>query len=469
MSGTTPERNPGSFRDPGSRVYHSGEAIYRALNPEAARAFAVVRETGVLDQLMEAGWVVRTNPVNANVLGTVGQHAALVLQHEKVPFLSYPYEWSFAQLRAAALLHLRLHLRLLAHGITLSDATAYNVQFIGAKPVFIDVPSLRPYQEGEYWYGHRQFCEQFLNPLLLHALVGIPHNAWFRGNLEGVPLNELASLTPWRACLDWRFLFHVVLQNRLQTRAETRREVTAAGIHRRGLSRTAFVGLLRQLEGYIKKLVPRRSKVSTWGSYATNNTYETDEAEAKRKFVGGFVERVRPRLLLDLGCNTGDYSVVALQNGAAYAVGFDADQQALNTAFHRARTEHLPFLSLYQDLANPSPDQGWNQLERGGFGGRARGDALLALALVHHLAIARNIPLDQVVETLVRMSPRGVIEFVPKADPTVQTMLALREDIFPDYASDTFEGLLGQWTQIIEKQTISASGRTLYAYETLSR
>ena len=467
MHGKNPERVPGSFRDPGSHVYLLEESVYRSLTPTAAAAFEAVRRTGVLDSLISERWIVRTETVDPGVLGEIGQSATLVLQHEKVPFLSYPYEWSFAQLRSAALFHLDLHLRLLEYGITLNDSTAYNLQFVGAAPIFIDVTSLRPYQEGEYWQAHRQFCEQFLHPLLLHSVLGIPHNAWFRGNLDGLPLDQMAALSPWWACLDWRFFLHVVMQNRLQQWAETKRDTAAARVRRHGLSRTAFMALLRQLRRFIKKLAPRRPKGSTWGEYATHNTYEAGESEAKRKFVGSFIQRARPRLLLDLGCNTGDYSVVALQHGADYVVGFDADQQALNAAFHRSHREHLAFLPLYQDLANPSPDQGWKQLERSGLGNRARGQALLALALVHHLAIGRNIPLDQVINALIGMAPRGVIEFVPKADPTVQKMLALREDIFCDYTSDAFERLLGQQTQIVEKQTISASGRTLYAYELL--
>lgn len=465
MNEKIPEWNPGSFRDPGSRVYQTEETVYRTLSPDAARAFEVVRNTGVLDRLMKKKWLVQTATVDGRVLGEGGQHAALVLQHEKIPFVSYPYEWSFAQLHAAALLHLKLHIALLERNVTLSDSTAYNIQFIGAKPLFIDVTSLRPYQEGEYWHGHRQFCEQFLNPLLLHAVVGVAHHAWFRGHLEGVPLSEFAMLAPWRARLNWRFFLHVVLQNRLQTRAEQKQSATAVRLQGRGLQRTALVALLSQLQRYIEKLVPRQGKTSTWERYAHQNTYETGEAEAKQNFVAQFMARVRPRLLLDLGCNSGDYAVVALQNGASLVVGFDADQQVLNRAFERAQSERLAFLPLYQDLANPSPEQGWNQLERQGFLRRARGDAILALAFIHHLAIARNIPLDQVVATLVSMAPRGVVEFVPKTDPTVKTMLALREDIFPEYTQETFTKLLGQHASIVETKTISSSGRTLYVYE----
>jgi ribosomal protein L11 methylase PrmA len=201
-----------------------------------------------------------------------------------------------------------------------------------------------------------------------------------------------------------------------------------------------------------------------WGDYATTHGYASEEESAKRRFVAEFVERTRPALLLDLGCNTGEYAALALAAGAGAVVGFDADQRALEAAFARAEADDLAFLPLYLDAANPSPDQGWRQTERSGFARRATPDAVLALAFAHHLAIGRNAPLDQLLDWLTGLAPAGVVEFVPKTDPTVQRMLALREDIFPDYAEAAFVESLARRAEIVRSEVVSGHGRRLFWY-----
>ena len=456
-----PRPDPGSFRDHGSTIFLAGDTVYRALDGQAASEYEAVRQTGILDTLVKDGWIVATETANP---GDAGIDAALLLSHKRIPYISYPYEWPFALLRQAAIFHLDLHLLLLENSITLSDATAYNVQFVGTKPCFIDIPSLKHYKEGEYWLGHRQFCEQFLNPLLLQAYLGVPHNALFRGNLEGVRMEDMVRLAPWRALLDWRYLIHVWMPDRLQTRAEQHREKTAKTLDKHPLKRSALVGMLKQLRGWIAGLSLQNRGATTWSHYTETHSYQDHEMKAKRAFVARFAERFRPAKLIDLGCNLGLFVEVALAHGAGYAVGFDADYPILNLAYERAREKGLPFLPLYQDLANPSPEQGWYQAERGGFFRRTRADALLALALVHHLAIGRNVPLQRVLDMLMELAPCGVVEFVPKQDPMVQSMLQLREDIFTEYTQENFDNLLNRRAEIVERETISASGRTLYLY-----
>jgi ribosomal protein L11 methylase PrmA len=210
---------------------------------------------------------------------------------------------------------------------------------------------------------------------------------------------------------------------------------------------------------------PTRTGKTVWGDYAADNTYSGAEAQDKRRFVSAFAAKVRPEILVDIGCNTGDYAAAALEGGAGSVVGFDFDQRALDLAFARARTDKLKFLPLWLDASNPSPDQGWMQAERAGFGARVKVDALIALAFEHHLAIAKNVPLPQVVDWLVDRAPVGIIEFVPKDDPTVQTMLALRDDIFDDYGIETFTGQLSERARIVDRKVVSESGRTLFVYD----
>ncbi len=431
--------DPASFRDPSGHVYRIDGRIFRTLSERAVADFEAVRASGLYQDLVGAGKVVAAEIVEHGVPEALKRTAPAVLEHPRLPFISYPYEWSFAALKAAALLQLEVHLSALERGVTLSDASAYNIQFIGARPIFIDTLSFRPYREGEYWTGHRQFCEQFLTPLLLRAMFATPHNAWYRGALEGIPLGDFARLLPLRRKLSWNVLSHLVLPS-LFERSARRGDINVG----RGALQTArfplasYKRLLRRLRKWIASLEPRDRAPTAWQTYSLENTYGPEEARAKRDVVRTFVRAQRPEMLWDLGCNAGDHCEAALQAGAGYVVGWDMDQGALDAAFARARQADLAFTPLYFDATNPAPDQGWAQEERRGMGGRGPVDAVLALAFVHHLAIARNLPLAKIAAWLTGMARSGVVEFVPKHDPMVQTMLKLREDIFPDYSLETF-------------------------------
>lgn len=456
------QRVPGSFRDPAGGVFEADGKIYRTVTAAGAAAFRAARDTGVLDLLVERRMLVPF----AEVQPTGAEEAAgavYLLEHPRLGTISHPYEWSFALLREAALFHLDLQLVLLDKGFALSDASAYNVQFVGPAPIFIDHLSIRPYREGEFWLGHRQFCEQFLNPLLLRSTLGVAHNAWYRGNLEGIPTSDLARLLPLSKRLSWKLLVHVILQDRLQHSSRSTKNLGEA-LQNRSLPRTQFRAMIEQLRGWIDGLRPAGERATTWANYAACNTYSDGESAAKKQFVADFVKAQAPASVVDLGCNTGDYTKICLEHGAQRVVGFDFDQQAIDAAHARAKAENLAFLPLFLDARNPSPNQGWLEAERAGFAGRFRADAVLALAFEHHLAIAHNVPLAQVLDFLLLIAPQGVVEFVPKSDPTVRTMLALRDDIFPDYDEDHFRRLLSQRARIVRDEQISASGRRMFAF-----
>lgn len=461
-------RDAASFRDPSGHIHHRNGRILRTVSATAAPHYEFVRDAGLLQRWIERGWLVPTREVasdaGADALDDLlTGDTRYVLEHERIPFISYPYEWSFGALKAAALLHLDMQLDALAQNVQFSDASAYNVQFDGARPVFIDMLSFRRYTEGDYWLGHRQFCEQFLNPLLLRAFVGLPHNAWFRGTLEGIPGEDLNALLPARRKASLNVLSHVTLPARMTARARGKDSQPAKP--RRPLPKTAYRGLLAQLRAWIARLEPRGQRTTTWSDYETTHTYASEEEQRKRAFVSAFVRDVTPGLLFDIGCNTGNYSALALESGATRVVGFEADHGALDRAFARATAGSLRFLPLYMDAANPSPDQGWRQAERQGLGARGPADALLALAFTHHLAIGRNVPLDEVAAWLTSLAPRGVVEFVPKSDPTVQIMLATREDIFTTYSEESFTRAFESRARILRAETVSASGRRLFAYD----
>jgi ribosomal protein L11 methylase PrmA len=439
--------------------------VFRTVTESGRDDYEAVRSTTALEPLVDRELLIAAREVERGILSGVDPPPAYVLEHPRLPFISHPYEWPFALLKDAAILTLRIHLEVLDHGVHLSDASAYNIQFRGCNPLYIDYLSFRPYHEGDFWYGHRQFCHQFLNPLLLTTFTGVPYNPHYRGALTGLPAGYLRPLLPWWRQLNWRTFAHVTLQAKLESRGAVDRESHEA-IARRRLPQTALRNMLSGLLTWIERLEPGWRTASHWMGYAGQNNYQQAEQEAKRGFVADFAARTHPGILWDLGCNTGEYAELALDAGASYAVGFDTDHGALGLAAARAKARGLQLLPLYSDATNPSPDQGWAQGERSGLVQRAADvDALLALALIHHLVIANNIPLEETVRWLVMLAPTGVLEFVPKSDPMVKQMLTGRPDIFPDYTEDAFLHHVSARARIVRAEHITAAGRLLVWYE----
>ncbi|MCR9214677.1 MAG: class I SAM-dependent methyltransferase [Proteobacteria bacterium] len=453
---------PGSFRDPKGRIYYENDDVYRLVSAAGRTEFEYVRNTGLFEELNEKRYLIKSEIVSKADWFPDAPDDSILLRHEKIPFVSYPYEWSFSFLKAAALLHLDIHLIALEHGVTLSDASAYNVQFCGCNPIFIDVLSFRKLKKGEAWEGHRQFCEQFLNPLLLTSKLGVKPNAWYRGAQEGISTPELNMLVPWYKKMGWNMLTQVVAQSMLQN---TSSKNAADALTQIEYPVSSFKKSLQQMRSWISSLVPAGVKQSEWQNYSDEHSYSDDEQRAKSMFIARFSSKLKPEMLWDIGCNSGDYSRIALQNGTNYSVGFDFDHGALEKGYHRVLKEELSFQPLFFDGANPSPSQGWGETERRGMSGRKNASAVIALAFIHHMVIGRNIPLEEVILWLTSLAPQGVIEFIPKSDPMVKELLLLREDIFEDYSEEHFKSILERHSQIHAAETVTESGRRLYWFE----
>jgi len=460
------KRVTGSYRDPGGSVYQDeNNKIFRTVNASRAADYEKLLTANIIQQSIDAGFLVPTQETTDEPL--IQQlNASYLLQHKRIPAISYPYEWTFHELKKAALHHLEFHLFLLERDFTLSDATAFNIQFIGHKPIFIDLLSIVPYQDGDLWVGYKQFCEQFLNPLLLTSLKGIHFNSWYRGTLDGISTRDLLSTLSLKQRLNWRiFTFLALHQNAENKVVEDPKDVhKKLTKKRKGISKKSYMAMLSQLYSWINKLEPKIEK-SAWQDYARENTYERLERDSKADLVRNFVARNQLKTLVDLGCNTGDYSLAALQGGSEYVLGFDFDHQALAEAYRRAVNENVNFLPLWLDASNPSPAQGWRESERESFSQRFRADGVIALAFEHHLAIAKNIPLSQAIDWIVSIAEHGLIEFVPKDDPTIIEMLSSRADIFPNYDQSEFEAALTRSATIVNTNITSKSGRILYEYK----
>jgi len=456
-------RQPASFRDPSGFLFFRDGVLLRQVEASYAVHLRALHDSGLYDALVGSGALVAHEEVALELAARPG--ALAVLRPEVLPFVSYPYEWCFGQLRAAALHTLRVQRQALAHGMCLKDASAFNVAFVGARPIFIDTLSFEVYDEGRPWVGYRQFCQHFLAPLALAAHRDLRLLQSLRTSLDGFPLDLASGLLPWRTRLSPHLYAHIHLHARMQARhADDARSDGGARARRATVSRRGLEGLLDSLESAVKALRPASPKTE-WGDYYRETNYVEAAFEAKRERVVQVLEARSPGLVFDFGANTGEFARLASERGA-FTLAFDVDPVAVERAFADAsarRDERL--LPLRMDLTNPSPALGWAHHERASLVERGPADLGLALALVHHLAIGNNVPLDDLANAFAELVQTLLIEFVPKHDSQVVRLLATRADVFPDYDRDHFEAAFARRFVLRESWSIPGSERRLYLME----
>jgi len=453
---------PGSFRDRTARVFYHDGHIFRGLSATALKEWQALSATGLYRRFAENGAIVPTRQREIGSLPfRLDEPWAAVLEHERLPFVSYPYEWSFEMLRDAALLQLDLVLAGLDEGIGLKDASAYNVQWKGATPVFVDIGSFYKRAEGEPWVGYRQFCQMFLYPLLLQAYRDVPFQAWMRGNIDGMDAEVCLNLLSARDYFRGGVLAHVYLQAKAQkaynsTTRDVRAELNKAGFDTRIIKTNA--------EG-LRKLVASlewKPKQSTWSDYLKCGHYEAADAEQKRQFVRDVVATRPWNMTWDIGCNVGVFSRIAAERSAS-VVAMDADHLAVDKLYRALKAEHVPnILPLVVNVTDPSPNLGWRNLERKRINERGRPDLVLALALIHHVVIGGNIPLAEFVQWLRDLGGELVIEFVTRQDPMVATLLRNKDDHYTDYTEESFERELSARFKIARRQPLGSGTRIMY-------
>jgi SAM-dependent methyltransferase len=413
---------------------------------------------------MGDGSLVRTEVVDrsADVAETLTKDCAAVLRHERIPFVSYPYEWPFGMLRDAALLQLELLLAALEEDLVLKDSSPYNVQFKGAKPVFVDVGSFERLREGEPWIGYRQFCMLFLYPLMLHAYKGVAYHPWLRGAIDGIPPADIRNLMSFRDRFRKGVFTHVFLHARLERKHAERAGEVKSELRAAGFKKELIVANVRKMRRLVSRLDWSPPK-GVWTEYGERNTYTDADAERKAGFVRDGAAATSPRLVWDMGCNDGRYSRIAAEH-ARHVVSFDADEGPVELLYRRLRDEgDTSILPLTMNLADPSPNLGWRGLERKALPERGTPDLVLALALVHHVVISANVPVREFVDWLAALGTALVIEFPTREDPMVKKLLAAkREGLHPDYEREFFERSLGEAFEVERTERLPSGTRVLY-------
>jgi hypothetical protein len=431
---------------------------YRQIQDAFATDWDAFEASPLKPRLFEQRRLIRHERADVDLAPMPGAHA--VIQPEPIEFLSYPYEWTFGELREAALLTLDIELEAMTAGWTLKDASAYNIQFRDARPIHIDSTSFEPLEEGSPWIAYRQFCEQFLAPLALAARRDVRLIDLLRLGTDGIPLDLASRMLPRRTWLDFGLVSHVHLHARAQTR-HARNDDEGRSARQVRLSRARLEGLIQNLRSTVARLdwQPRGTE---WADYAENTSYAESAAADKDRVVDAWLREIPGARVWDLGANTGRFSRIAADAGKR-VVAFDIDAGAAERHFRAIRQSgRIDILPLVVDIANPSPAIGWGGRERRSLLDRANADAILALALVHHLAITRNVPLPMVFDLFVDLAEWAIVEFVPKEDPMVRRLLATRRDVFPRYDLNGFRDAATTRFEIVREAPLANSTRVLF-------
>jgi ribosomal protein L11 methylase PrmA len=449
-------QDPASYRDPSGVVFKRDGVVYRQINRVFADDWARFQSSGLCSELTKARLLIPHD--EAPDVAPVDDRADRVIKPLQLDFVSYPYEWSFTQLKDAALTTLEIQERALHAGMSLKDASAFNMQFVDGRPVLIDSLSFTAAVPGEPWVAYRQFCQHFLAPLALMAYRDVRCGLLLQQFGDGIPLDLATSLLPGRTRLRPGLGAHLHLHARAQQKPG---KGSGSGASRARVSDLGRMALLDSLRRTVEGL-RWKPEGTQWSGYTAHTSYSPAAAEAKAKLVGEMLGRVQSERVWDIGANTGTYSAIAAAGGRR-VIAFDSDAGAVEQLYLRVRAgEMRGVLPLVLDIANPSPASGWALQERRSLIDRGPAPVVMALALIHHLAIARNVPLDKVSALLAGIGTELLIEFVPKEDPQTQTLLEARDDIFPDYTLDGFRAAFSEHFRVLEEAQISDSQRTLF-------
>lgn len=448
----TESREFSSFRDPSGYLFWEHGEIYRWVSKAYAHQYQAATAAGLFARDVSAEKILRFEEVP----GRADAETAVVLRPHQLKFVSYPYEWSFDQLKDAALVTLDLHIEALEHDLLLKDATAYNIQFVAGRPLLIDHLSFDFISEHSAWPAYGQYCRHFLAPLALMAYVDLSLGKLLQVHIDGIPLDLATSLLPKRTKLRPGLYLHLYMHAKMQRAHGSKRNQSGKKLSPQQLKAFAL-----SLRSTVEKLKPR-DQATEWAGYYRETNYSDTSFSAKREIVRELVSLAQPKTMWDIGGNNGEFSR-AVGDLVSDIICMDIDPAAVNTNYNICKqTDRKNILPLVVDLTSPSPSIGFGNRERLELKQRGTPDLVLALALIHHLAISNNLPLQYIAAYLAELAQTLVIEFVDKSDSQVQRLLLNRRDIFPNYTEAGFEAAFVPLFDIEAKRPIPGSARTLY-------
>lgn len=452
--------HPGSFKDPSGFIFVHDEQYFRQVNSCYKDDYDFFVSSGLYQELVKKSYIL-PHTEEKTINAPVPDIAYKIIKPKQLTFVSYPYEWCFSQLQDAALLTLEIQKIALQFGMSLKDANAYNIQFEGYMPVFIDTLSFERYEERKPWVAYKQFCEHFFAPLCLMSQKDLRLNQLFRIFLDGIPIDIADNLLGVFSYKHLSTLLHIHMHAKSQKHIPNARE--RQDVEKKKFTFNAFIALIDSLKSFILKLSPKIKK-SVWKNYyQEGRSYSKKAFQEKEDAVSYFLDKIHPNIIWDLGSNTGFFSRLCAQK-VQRVISFDFDPVCVESQYvHYKKNKEENILPLAMDLSNPSPNLGWNLQERKSLQERSNADCVLALALVHHLAVAKNIPLISIAEFLSSITKNYcIIEFIPKDDHQIQEMLTFRKDIFQSYNKKNFEKDFSNLFRILESKNLQDSGRVIY-------
>ena len=446
-----------SFRDRSGFLFYYENEIYRIINFSYKKQYEKFMNSELYQKLEEKNLIISHSEIE-NL--DIDCDYYKIIKPEKIPFISYPYEWSFSQLKDAALLTLRIQKAAMKYGMTLKDGSAFNIQFHNGHPIFIDTLSFEIYEEGQIWKPYKQFCQHFLAPLALISKKDVRLNLLSKTFIDGIPIDLAAKLLPKTTFGNFGLMAHIHAHAKSQKHYEDK----DAKIKQKTLSKRSFEGLIESLKSSIEKMTWNEDSTE-WGDYYSDTNYTEKSFEEKKQFISLAIDQVKPKLVWDMGANTGVFSRLASTKGIN-TISYDIDPLAVEKNYlSSSQNSEQNILPLILDLTNPSSGIGWNHDERMSIIQRGPADMVFALALVHHLAISNNVPLNKIAEFFSQISKFLIIEFVPKSDSQVKRLLLTRDDIFENYDEKNFEIEFSKFFKIINSKKILDSERTIYIME----
>lgn len=439
-----------SFRDPSGYLYYKNKNIYRQISKSYENEYKTLIKSGLYKELVKKELIIPHKEIKK-----------LLIKPEMIPFISYPYEWCYNQLKDAALTTLKIQKTAIEHGMTLKDASVYNIQFKNGKPILIDTLSFEKYKEGKPWIAYKQFCQHFLAPLTLMAYKDIRLNQLLKTYLDGIPLDLTSKLLPSKTQLILPIKLHIHLHAKMQEK------YSKTKIKTRNISKNAILAIIENLETFIKGL-KIKTQETEWQDYYDNTNYTKKSFKEKKKIITELIKKIKPEKIIDLGANDGLFSRIAKES--KLIISTDIDHNAVEKNYQKTKeNKENNILPLIIDITNPSPGIGWENKERKSLIERSDFDLTMALALIHHLRITNNTPFQKIVELLNKLSKWLIIEYVPKEDSNAQFLLQSREDIFKDYNKMEFEKTFKKYFKIIKTKKITQSKRIIYLMKKLKK
>ena len=447
--------HPASFRDPAGFIYEQNGTFYRFVSTAYASHYSLLMDSGLAAELLKKNLLLPFTESTDNHSGRADWYKTLIPQ--QLHFFSYAWEWSFSQLKDAALATLAVCKLALQKGMILKDATHTNMQWVDGKWKLIDTLSFETYTAGESWVAYRQFCECFLNPLLLAAYSGLEANKLLLSYPDGVPAAVTSKLMPFKTKFNAVVYLHVHLQAKLAAKPAGEQKDSGKKLSQRNIEQ-----ILESLRSCIESLqLPQQ--ITTWNNYYNETILSETYLSEKKKLVSSILANQSYNSVLDLGANEGEFSLLCREDAQVIATDFDS--ACIDSLYNRLKKEKRKNIQpLVLDLTYPSPAMGWMNNERKAFFERTKVDVCMALALIHHLAIAKNISFHQLALFFASICNKLIIEFVPKEDPKVQGMLQWRKDIFEEYTLEQFEKSFADFFILEEKIVVKGSQRSMLLY-----